>query len=163
MPESMRKSRTFCRYTEEEYKENKTMSEEIFRKKSLDRVKSPERLDDYIRVSNPGIWLLLASVIALLVGACVWGIFGHIDSTVPATIQVKNGEAVCFVAESDITSIKIDMKVRFEDTETAISQIAEKSDDGYVCILSGPVSVPDGVYAGKVVTDSRKPLSFILN
>ena len=49
------------------------MSEEIFRKKSLDKVKSPENLDDYIQVSNPGVWLLLVSVIILLAGACVWG------------------------------------------------------------------------------------------
>ena len=35
------------------------MNEEIFRKKSLDKVKSPENLDDYIRVSNPGVWLFI--------------------------------------------------------------------------------------------------------
>ena len=28
-----------------------------FRQESLDRAKSPEQLDDYIRVSNPGVWV----------------------------------------------------------------------------------------------------------
>ena len=75
------------------------MSEEIFRKKSLDKVKSPENLDDYIRVSSPGVWLLLISIVVLLIGVCVWSISGRIDSTVPVTVQVKNGTAVCYVAE----------------------------------------------------------------
>ncbi len=43
------------------------MQEKLFREK----VKSPENLDDYIRISNPGVWLLLVSAIVLLIGACV--------------------------------------------------------------------------------------------
>ena len=39
------------------------MSDQIFRKKSLDRISSPEQLNDYIRVANPGIWMILAAVI----------------------------------------------------------------------------------------------------
>ena len=56
------------------------MSDQIFRKKSLDRISSPEQLNDYIRVANPGIWMILAAVIILLAGVCVWGIFGHLDT-----------------------------------------------------------------------------------
>mgnify|MGYP007122110349 CR=1 FL=1 len=40
----------------------------IFRKKSLDRIESPEQLNDYIRVTSPGIWIFLAAAIVLLVG-----------------------------------------------------------------------------------------------
>ena len=80
------------------------MSEEIFRKKSLDKVKSPENLDDYIQVSNPGVWLLLISVIVLLAGACVWGIFGHIDSTVETSIRAENETVVCYITNDAISS-----------------------------------------------------------
>ena len=40
----------------------------IFRKKTLDRISSPEQLTDYLRVTNPGIWLVLATVVLLLAG-----------------------------------------------------------------------------------------------
>lgn len=50
------------------------MSESIFRKKSLDNARASENLDDYIRVTSPGAWLLVISVIALLAGALVWGL-----------------------------------------------------------------------------------------
>lgn len=139
------------------------MSEEIFRKKSLDKVKSPESLDDYIRVSNPGVWLLLISVIVLLIGAVVWGIFGHIDSTVPASVRIEIGTAVCFVEEDNMTSVKVGQTVKFEDCEAVIESVGNKTADGYVCTLSEISELADGFYEGNIIVERYKPLSFILN
>ena len=50
----------------------------IFRQKSIDKVSSPEKLDDYIRVTRPGVWMTLAAIGILLVGTIVWGIFGEL-------------------------------------------------------------------------------------
>ena len=55
------------------------MKEDIFRKKILDRIKSPDDLKDYVRITHPGVWLLLIAVIVLLAGACIWGAFGVIE------------------------------------------------------------------------------------
>ena len=137
--------------------------EEIFRKKSLDKVKSPENLDDYIRVANPGVWLLLISAIILLVGACIWGVFGHVDSVADSVIRVENGRAVCYIAEENITSVKEGMTVKFDDAEAVIDEIGEKGERGYPCALAGEVSCPDGFYEGKVIIGNFKPLSFVLN
>lgn len=54
------------------------MNNSIFRKKSLDKATSPEELNDYIRVTSPGVWLVMAAVILLLTGMLVWGIFGTV-------------------------------------------------------------------------------------
>ena len=139
------------------------MGEEIFRKKSLDKVNSPESLDDYIQVSNPGVWLLLISVIVLLAGACVWGIFGHIDSTVETNIHVKNGTIVCYVADEDITSVQEGMAVKLKGFEAVVMEIGQKEELGYVCVLQSDQVLPDGFYEGKIVVKSVKPLSFVLN
>jgi len=50
----------------------------IFRQKSIDKVSSPEKLDDYIRVTKPSVWITLAAIGILLVGTIVWGIFGEL-------------------------------------------------------------------------------------
>lgn len=50
----------------------------IFRQKSLDKISSPEKLDDYIRVTSPSVWFILAAIILLLFGALFWGIFGEV-------------------------------------------------------------------------------------
>lgn len=69
-------------------KEN--MKEEIFRKKSLDRIQSPEQIDDYIRVITPGLWLSLGAVILLLVAMIMWGVMARVE--VDATLE--NGATV---------------------------------------------------------------------
>ena len=138
-------------------------NEELFRKKSLDKVKSPENLDDYIQVSNPGVWLLLISVIILLAGACIWGIFGHIDSTVETSVRADNETLVCFVANEDISSVQEGMTVKFNGFEAVIAEIGTNEENGYVCVLKSGLTIPDGSYEGIIVTKSIKPLSFIMN
>lgn len=45
----------------------------IFRKSSLDKISSPEKLNDYIKVSNPSVWIVLAAIAVLLVAVVIWG------------------------------------------------------------------------------------------
>ena len=55
------------------------MNNSIFRQKSIDRVSSPEQLNDYIRVTSPRIWLVIAAVLFLLAGMILWGVFGSVE------------------------------------------------------------------------------------
>ena len=48
-------------------------------KKKTGKIKSPENMDEYIRVVNPSIWLILIAVIVLLIGAFIWAIFGSVE------------------------------------------------------------------------------------
>ena len=54
------------------------MNNGIFRQKSIDKVSSPEKLDDYIRVTTPSVWITITAIIILLVGTIVWGTFGEL-------------------------------------------------------------------------------------
>ena len=51
----------------------------LFREKSIDRVTSPEELNDYIRVSTPSVWLVLVATIIILVGVLVWSTLGTVE------------------------------------------------------------------------------------
>ncbi len=51
----------------------------FFRQKSLNKVSSPEKLDDYIRVTTPSVWIVLIAIVLLLVGGILWGIFGEVE------------------------------------------------------------------------------------
>jgi len=46
----------------------------IFRKDNLERMSSPEKLNDYIKVSNPSVWIVLAAIGIMLAAVVVWGI-----------------------------------------------------------------------------------------
>ena len=40
----------------------------VYRKASVERISSPEQLNDYLRVTNPSVWIVLAAVVLLLAG-----------------------------------------------------------------------------------------------
>ena len=50
----------------------------LFRQKNIDKVSSPEKLDDYIRVTTPSVWIALAAMVVLLIGVIIWGCFGEL-------------------------------------------------------------------------------------
>ena len=65
----------------------------IFRSETLKRISSPEQLTDYLRVTNPGIWVVLAAVLALLVGFFVWMSVGTIETTVEVGVSTQDHHA----------------------------------------------------------------------
>ena len=52
----------------------KLMNNSVFRKKSLERISSPEQINDYIRVITPGMWILLIVIILLVIAGIAWGL-----------------------------------------------------------------------------------------
>ena len=60
---------------------NKESENTIFREKSMDRVSSPEALNDYIRVTTPSVWIVLIAILVLLAGMLAWAIFGRVAVT----------------------------------------------------------------------------------
>lgn len=156
-------------------------SSTIFRKSSLDRVSSPEQLNDYIKVSRPGVWLILAAVVVLLIGVCVWGVCGALTTTRDALAVVQGGKATCYLTPEEAKSLTSGMEVRVGDSAGSITSVAsapvEITDDfdAYALYLSGlkmgdwvvPItantSAPDGAYMAKIVLETISPISFVLN
>ena len=57
----------------------------IFRQESLDRVESPEQLDQYIRVSTPSAWIMVSALLIASASLLIWSFTGSL----PQTITVK--------------------------------------------------------------------------
>ena len=53
--------------------------DEIFREKNLERINSPEELKDYIHVTSPSLWFVIATIVIILIGFIIWGIFGKVE------------------------------------------------------------------------------------
>ena len=60
--------------------EQKKQGGGIFREKSIKRVSSPEQLNDYIRVTTPSVWVVLAALIILLLGILAWSVLGTVTA-----------------------------------------------------------------------------------
>ena len=57
----------------------------IFNQESGDQVKSPEKLNEYIRVASPWTWLLAVALVLVMAALLVWGSVGRI----PVYLQTK--------------------------------------------------------------------------
>ena len=58
------------------------MDKSIFREKSIERISSPEKIDDYMKIAGISMWLVLGCILLVLIGAIIWGFKGRIEDTV---------------------------------------------------------------------------------
>ena len=156
-------------------------NETIFRDKSIERISSPDQLNDYIRLSNPGVWFILAAITVILAGACVFGIFGHIDSYVPAVGIAKNGKMVCLVKKEYGDRFTDDMEAKidgeryeaglrsdkpatvWETTDPYALYVGNMQPGEWVYELDIDGTFDDGTYNVDLVTEQISPLSFLFN
>ncbi|MTI83405.1 MAG: NHLP bacteriocin system secretion protein [Firmicutes bacterium] len=87
------------------------MSEKgVFRKVSLDRLSSPEELDQRLTVTSPVGWLACLAVALLILTGLIWGIFGKIpDKAVGEGIIISSGgiARVIHHADGQITDVSV--------------------------------------------------------
>ena len=157
------------------------MNKQLFKKSNMEKISSPEQLHNYVRVANPGLWMVLSAIVVLLTGVIVWGFIGKIDTTMSTAIVTEGGNAVIYVGESDVEKIEVGMTVRCEEKEYIITDIAEEpirvdgsfTDNAiyasgltvgewvYAVCIDGEHS--DGVQKADIVIESISPIAFILN
>jgi len=58
------------------------MENKLFRKSALDRISSPEQLNEYMKVAGPGVWWIMAGIAVTFAAFFLWGITGSIPETV---------------------------------------------------------------------------------
>lgn len=139
------------------------MNESIFREKSLEKVKSPDNLNEYIRVANPGVWVLLASVIALLAGLCIWGIFGQLTTEITADARSDSGVVTCFLPEKNSQSVRPGMPATVDGRPGTVSEVSLVSESKSTCLIQLEEPLPDGIYIARIIVEKRNPASFLLN
>lgn len=157
------------------------MKDGLFRKKSLDRISSPEELNDYIKVASPGVWMIISAVMILLAGVCVWGIFGRLETRLTVGAVCENGVLSCYVKQADIESVRTGMIVKAGNESSEVSEISprpiavggdtdeyvkyagELRDGEWVYIVNAAVPLEDGAYEASIITESTAPISFITN
>ena len=130
----------------------------VFRQKTLERISSPEQLTDYLRVTNPGIWAVLAAVILLLAGLFAWSTVGTLETTADATVVVSGSSARVIITGAG--TLEEGMPVRIAGQQYRI--VSTDTDEYGRMTGEAMVDLPDGTYQGEVVVDSTSPIDFLL-
>ena len=154
---------------------------DLFRKKSLDQLSTPDQLTDYLRVTGPGIWFVVVGIIVLLLGLLIWSNFGNISVVVDVPAKVESGVSYCYMLVDDldktddiievvIGDVKMDV-----DTDQIVSKTMDAQDNpqlyesGYlspgknVMVLACKTTLQDGIYEASVTTEKLKPISLLFS
>ena len=126
--------------------------------KTPQRISSPDQLTDYLRVTNPGIWVLLACVILLLTGIFAWASIGTLETVMTVKVSVEAQTAT--VIPNGSGTLAQGMPLRVSGREVLIESTGADEYGRVFGIAS--VKLSDGVYDGTVVTEQTHPLSFLL-
>ncbi len=82
--------------------------QQIFRKAALDKLSSPEQLDQLMSVTSPKGWVALAACCALVVAAGLWSVLGRIPTKVQARgILIKHGGVFLATSRGDGNVLEI--------------------------------------------------------
>ncbi len=154
---------------------------QIFRKKSLDRISSPEELDRCLAVTGPGVWFTLLAVIVLLIGVLGWMILGRLETKLEVAVVSDGTEALCYVPAEQLDSVLDGSSLRIADTEYTLNDagfsaqiVNEETDENL--ILAGALDIgmkivplrveealDEGIYSGEIVVETVNPMTYIMN
>ena len=164
------------------------MDDKIFRKKSIDRISSPDQLDMYIKASGPRMWVLLTAIVLFLVGAIVWAAVGSIEVKLSVGAWVSGDSAYVFVSEQDYDRLTDGMFLRSEEREStacwerlgpfdASSELPLSPEVGAYCrhasgldedswyyiLVFGAGSMQPGMYKTTLVLEQISHITYIIN
>lgn len=138
--------------------EEKNKQQNLFREKTIERISSPEKLTDYLRVTSPGIWAVLGAVIILLGGLFIWASIGTLETKVDVKVMVADHKAV--IVADGATALAEGMPVKIV-TEDCVIASTDSDEYGRTYGIT-EVSLPDGTYDGTAVIEQIRPIDFLL-
>jgi HlyD family secretion protein len=88
-----------------------TQKNNLFRKEALERLSSPERLDQLMQVVQPRKWIPLAAAGSLIVAGLAWSVFGRIPITIAGQgVLVFPSKVVPFQTPSTGTILAVNIR-----------------------------------------------------
>ena len=126
------------------------------------RITTPEQLNDYLKVTNPKIWVLLVAVILLVGGLLLWSSFTTMESYATGTAKASGGElTVTFDDPTKASKVQAGMEMDVGDVKTEILTVGT-GPKGEV-VASAHAKIPDGLYEVRVGYNAKQVISMLFN
>lgn len=156
------------------------MNESIFRKKNIERISSPEMLDDYVKVVSLPVWIILTGILIVCIGFVTWSAVGKVDTLISTAAYVNNGDITCYLSDENIGTITTGNEVLIDGLSCVIKKISEmpvkaESVDEYVLyrasLMQQPYvyeikctgNIPDGIYDAKIIIEKKSLFSYAID
>lgn len=137
------------------------MDNTLFRKKTVEKISSPEQLTDYLKITNPGIWIMLSVVVIILVGLIAWASIGTLSTTIDAKADVNDGYAsIVAVGKNSMNDIEAGMPVKIAGNDCVIMSV--DTDEYGRVVAQAKTSLDDGIYDSQIVVEQIHPIQFLV-
>ena len=124
------------------------MNTTLFRRKNLERVSSPEQLGDYLRVTSPSVWIVLAAVAALLAGLLIWSSVTAVESYAAGTAEVRGGVLTMRFDDPEAgEKVEAGMNIRVGDTVVPVTGTGRDAAGEPIAVAEA--DLPDGSYEAR--------------
>ena len=124
---------------------------------------------------------LWAAIIAILIGAIMWGIFGRINTSVNVAVVSSSEGQTCYVPYDELEGVMSAGMVTVDENDYALQMDADtetviisEATNPYIRVAGGlhigdvavliPVEkgLPQGIYTGAVTTESLQPITLLI-
>ena len=138
------------------------MEASVYMKASVERISSPEQLNDYLRVTNPSVWIVLAAVVLLLIGTLVWACFTDIGSSVSGVAAVENGVMTVRFEDAALEkNVEAGMLVTVGGTASPIVSVGVGADGR--AFAQAETALADGTYEAAVQYKRTQIIRLLFN
>ena len=96
----------------------------IFNQRAAEKLRSPDDLDKYVRITSPSAWAVIAACAALLLGLLAWGVFGAVSTNVSTTGTCVGGRAVCFLSAEDAAKVDVGDAAYVDGMQMTVTDVA---------------------------------------
>ena len=132
----------------------------IFTEKAQDKLRSPDDLDECVRLTNPSVWVVLAACIVLMVGLLAWSFFGTLTTGVSTLGTYVDDEVVCFLSADEASKVNVGDVANVEGVlleVTSVSEVPLSRDEAREIVggdyLASTLVGSDWVYVVRFVCD----------
>lgn len=109
------------------------MKNELFRKSSIERISSPEQLNDYIKVSKPGVWIVMVALLIMVFSVFYWAIASEMPNTqtLNSSMLVLDKQTQKYVVYSYVTLEQASLIKEGMEAQVSPANIS-KDEYGYI-------------------------------
>lgn len=141
-----------------------------------ERITSPEKLDGYLRVIRPSMWIAFAAVFTVVMAIFIWACMDEMTISIKHVGFVMNHEAFFSLSENQGELVEVGDEFTIGGKKAFIKDISgdsqelfleeiqheeaeEPSESAY--IVTADTDLPDGVYEAVIRVEGVKPISFL--
>ena len=136
--------------------------QQLFRKESVERVSSPEQLSDYLHVTSPAIWVVLAAVVLLLASLFIWSSVTAVESYATGRAEVRGGVlTMTFDDAEKAENVTVGMNVKVGDMVSPILSVGRDENGNPLAVADA--NLPDGSYDARVGYKSTQIIKMLFN